>query len=120
MRTIILLLFAGYSSIAHSYSGNELLARLNSDDAYDKTHIYGYVHAILDNNFLSYEVEKFWANKENRTFLFGRFVCPPPSHNVGQAADIIKKYLETNPERRHEGAAYLSYFALLQAWPCRE
>ena len=38
---------------------------------------------------------------------------------LGQARDVVVKYLQENPAHRHEAGATLVMEALHDAWPCR-
>jgi hypothetical protein len=44
--------------------------------------------------------------------------CRPPSTNVGQAGDIVMKYVKDHPDRRHADWRILSVLAFNDAWPC--
>lgn len=48
-----------------------------------------------------------------------RLVCQRKKASLGQVADIVKKWLRDNPERRPERASALIFLALRAAWPCR-
>jgi Rap1a immunity proteins len=48
-------------------------------------------------------------------------VCPPKDVvNVGQAQDVILKYLRDNPLSWHVSAALLASAALFEAFPCKQ
>ena len=44
--------------------------------------------------------------------------CRPKGATPDQMADIVKKYLEDNPQVRHEGVPAYIAVALYKAWPC--
>jgi hypothetical protein len=44
--------------------------------------------------------------------------CAPDRVTVGQAVDVIVRYLRDNPQFRHYPAAGLVAEALSQTWPC--
>jgi Ssp1 endopeptidase immunity protein Rap1a len=46
--------------------------------------------------------------------------CIPQTATVGQASDIVVKYLREHPEYRHVPASILAAWALLDAFPCKE
>jgi hypothetical protein len=45
--------------------------------------------------------------------------CESPSITIGQAVDVVKRYLATHPEQRHKPAWSLVMVALAEAFPCR-
>jgi len=45
--------------------------------------------------------------------------CEPPSMPIGQAVDVVKRYLATHPEQRYKPAWSLVMVALAEAFPCR-
>lgn len=47
-------------------------------------------------------------------------ICQPAGVTGDQIIDVVKKFLEENPERRHEDASALVYSALFDAFPCPE
>lgn len=46
-------------------------------------------------------------------------VCPPSAITNGQAAKIIVKYLQQNPEKLHLNGTALTIMALQNAYPCK-
>ena len=46
-------------------------------------------------------------------------LCVPGESTKGQLADVVIKYLEQNPERRHLEAGSLVPEALNRAFPCK-
>jgi len=45
-------------------------------------------------------------------------ICLPSEVSVGQAIDVVKKWLKENPKIRHWEAPTLILAASIQAWPC--
>lgn len=57
----------------------------------------------------------------NTNYLSGRnFICMPTGVQTIQAIDIVIKYLNDHPERRHLHQSELALHALWQAFPCRD
>ena len=77
-----------------------------------------YVMGFVDSQIVSRELEDGFAEKYNRQALSPIFVCMPNGANYGQANDIVKKFLEENPSKRHEPAFQLVYSALVSVWRC--
>lgn len=46
-------------------------------------------------------------------------VCIADGVTQGQLKDVVKKYLDENPESLHEAAYVLVYSALRKVWPCK-
>ena len=44
--------------------------------------------------------------------------CIPPEVENGQAVEIVFRYLQDNPQNRHNPARQLIHFALADAFPC--
>ena len=77
------------------YTGQELFQR-GRESAFG----LGYVAAVIDSNLV--------------TRSFGdRMICVPKGVTLGQTIDVVFKYLDANPERRHLNAAYLAREAMI-------
>ena len=44
--------------------------------------------------------------------------CVPKSANIGQVADVVWKYLDEHPAKRHLPGAHLVRESFRAAWPC--
>jgi hypothetical protein len=94
------------SSSADFFSGNKLLPRLEASldpkgGVYDSGVGIGYVQGATD------------------ALAQMNLVCVPTSATAGQVERIVHKYLVNRPERLHEGASFLVYVALREAFPCK-
>jgi hypothetical protein len=83
---------------AQFFSGNELYERLRDGRL---SQVMFYVAGVHD---------------ANDKVLF----CSPSDVTLGQALDVVKRYLETRPEQRHLSADFLASQAMRAAWPCRK
>jgi Tfp pilus assembly protein PilF len=81
--------------------GNKLLRYMKSSETWENAMAAGYVMAISD----TYQNEVH---------------CAAPNVTAGQTRDVVKKYLENNPEVRDVGADVLSLVALSIAFPCKQ
>jgi hypothetical protein len=98
-KTIVSLLFIPGIACAEFLDGNGLLSRMNDSESIPKMVALGYVQGVAD--------------------VYARVkVCAPQNVTAGQARDVVKQYLELNPERRHYSADSLVVNALSQVWPC--
>ena len=52
--------------------------------------------------------------------LSGVAVCAPASVTAGQLFDMVKQYLEDQPQVRHFTADALIYRVLTKVWPCKK
>ena len=86
---------------AQFFSGNELLDRLNDTGTVKPMVALGYVMGALDSHF-------------------GVEICPPEQVQIGQASDVIKQWLQTNPDKRHLPAALIVRVVLRNTWPCKQ
>lgn len=94
-------LTASLSASAFFISGNELYNNMKSREYIDKMYALGYVAAVYDSNS-------------------GDLFCPPSGVSVGQAQDIVEKFMRDTPSIRNENAAYIAIAALQTVWPCRK
>ncbi len=51
--------------------------------------------------------------------VYGFRACFPAHSTRGQAEDVVKRYLDQHPEKRHYVAADLVAMALAEAFPCK-
>jgi len=93
------LLFVPCMASAEFLSGNDLLARINSDEVLHRMFALGYVAGVSD------------AQQHVIS-------CPSAGVTNGQVRDVVKSYLEANPGIRHKTADMLIADALKQVWPC--
>jgi|688.fasta_scaffold84698_12 hypothetical protein len=84
---------------AEFYSGNDLLQKMDGEFS-DRSLALGFVAGVAD----------VWTNIS---------VCPPKNVTLGQAHDIVRRYLVDNPQTRHFTAESLAKNALERVWPCR-
>jgi len=99
MKKLILCL-ALTAGCAHAEfkDGNKLLAQLRGD-ATDYIHALGYITGVYDTlQHISH--------------------CPPPNVSAGQVGDMVKNYLEANPDTRHNTADRIVGLVLKNSWPC--
>jgi hypothetical protein len=83
-------------------SGNQLYDLCNSDEGSPQVgHCLAYVQGIVD------------------AFELTKFACVPDNITVGQAVDVVMKYLRSHPESRHYVSASEARLALRQAFPCK-
>lgn len=100
-RLIFIAALLGGTAHAEFYSGNQLLNLINGSNM-EQMHALGYVVGIAD----------VWT---------GVRVCAPSGSggiNAGQANDVVKQYLTSNPQIRHHTADTLALTALSNVWPC--
>jgi hypothetical protein len=81
----------------HKQDGNELLVHINEETSFSYAVALGYIRGVSDS-----------------------MACIPSQVNNGQLVDIVKKYLEQNPESRHEYRGVLVIRALSKAYPCKK
>lgn len=99
-KLLVLLAFCG-SAHAEFYSGNELWQRLNSESVVERSISMGFVAGVSD-------------------AITNILTCPPDYSTVGQAKDIVYRWIAENPQHRHFSASSLVVAALSSAWPCKK
>lgn len=95
---IVAALLAG-SAHAEFYSGNDLLAKLQSSEPVERMIGAGYITGVFD-------------------AASGASQCPPENVTIGQVRDMVKSHLEATPTLRHYPADVQVRFVLTRAWPC--
>ena len=101
MRKLIAALLIA-PSIAHAefFTGNELLALIQSREVIDRMQALGYIQGVFDANM-------------------NIVVCPPSGVTAGQVQDMIKNYLQNIPATRNRTADQIIQDALKSVWPCQ-
>ena len=94
------LLFVPAMAQAEFMSGNGLLKDMNGD-VVDKSIALGYVMGVSD----------AYTNVT---------ICPPSNVTAGQTQDVVKRYLESNPDKRHYSADSIIRISLENVWPCKQ
>ena len=109
MKLIFFIIILILSTNSYSMDGNRLYSLSNSSDV-EIIQYNAYIEAVLDMTML--------INTNNGTKI--KNVCLPKGVSVKQIGDMVKKYLEANPELRHKNAASLVYATLLvNNWQCK-
>lgn len=100
VKALVILLFP---VLAHAqfFNGNDLHDRMNDDAVTAKAIALGYVGGVLDS-------------------YIGIDICPPSQVQLGQAVDVVKRWLAANPDKRHLSAAIITFHSLRLAWPCKK
>ena len=90
-------------------TGNRLFEDCRAGNYFNRGYCGGYVTGIVDT------IEALQA----RGVLPADALCVPEESTKGQLADVVIKYLEQNPERRHLEAGSLVPAALNRAFQCK-
>ena len=89
-------------------TGNDWLASCKSDETHGEIMwCLGYINA-LDHALVtwSYVMDK-------------RYACPKGKYNIGQARDIVRRYLRDNPSKRTDAMMLIYIDAMSGAFPCK-
>ena len=89
-------------------SGNRLFEDCAAENYFNRGYCGGYIVGIVDT------IEALQA----RGKLPATALCVPDGVTKGQLADVVRKYLEENPQRRHADAGRLVPEALNAAFGC--
>lgn len=95
---IVAALLAG-NAHAEFFTGNDLLNRINSSDAFERGIGLGFVMGVFDATHSAVH-------------------CPPTTVTAGQVRDMVTKTLNDAPAARHLAAEGFVTYALRNAWPC--
>jgi Rap1a immunity proteins len=88
-------------------SGNELLEALRQDSGLEHAYALSYIAGVVDTANGS-------ATREGFCFDLGQ-----RSLKASQLAEIVKPFLEKNPQMRERPGSVLVAAALAEAWPCK-
>lgn len=101
MKTIIAaaLLVISTTASAQFVNGNRLLSNIDGSSSAETSFAMGYIAGVAD-------------------ALDDEWFCLPSRINLGQARDIVRRYLVSNPDIRHMHAGALTGLALQEAFPC--
>lgn len=98
---------------AGALTGNEFLASAEGND-FDKAMAIGFVKGV----YAGQQNMAMFAKAYPDHFGLKVIPCFPGNVTAGQAQSVMVKYLQENPERRHEDAYLIAYWAFASAWPC--
>ena len=96
-----------YESCAQALKG---LDRTGEYDDHKFGVCAGYIAGIVDFHTVATTVESLPVN----------MFCLPPKISTAQVIRQVIQYLENNPDKHHDLAAYLVIIALREAYPCTE
>lgn len=100
-RLALALAVASAPAHAEFYSGNDLYERIRSRDSIERLEAIMYIAGAAD------------AHR-------GVISCPSPEVTLGQVLDLVRNYLERNPERRHHPGDWAVAAALRPVFPCKK
>jgi hypothetical protein len=102
IRIIAALAFAAASTASHAQfiDGNRLLERMSDESTVKQMVALGYVLGVADS----------FAESE---------ICIPQNVQASQLADIVRRWLQNNPDKRHVSAAAIVLVSLRSVWPCK-
>jgi hypothetical protein len=100
-KVIAVLLMVPSVAMAEFFTGNDLYARMISNEPMDRVLALGYVMGVSD------------THQDTAH-------CAPDSVTNGQTRDVVKLYLQKNPAVRDFTADILVMVALVEAFPCKQ
>lgn len=101
-------LLACSAALAGFDSGNRLYEDCRAENYFNRGYCGGYVVGIVDT------IEAL----QERGVLPANALCIPEGSTKGQLVDVVEKYFEDHPSRRHLDAGSLVPEALNAAFPC--
>ncbi len=112
MKSVVFLLglVTAFPAFAQHTTGNDLLARCKKQPS-DRDWCLGFLQGLYGGYSIGIFVGTPGSDQAG-------LLCVPENVTTGQTADVIVRFLEQNPARRHEGAVWLSFAALREAFPC--
>jgi hypothetical protein len=111
----LVLVFGLSSETKASYKNGNQLYKICTEGANPKDspafYQNGYCQAYLMAAVDMIEHQKYVINGEK--------VCIPDEVTGGQLVDVVRSWLDRNPQHRHFTAASLVVFIYREAWPCK-
>lgn len=117
MKIFFTLLFSVFACKVFAMTGNEWL---NLEATGNRDVAVRYIQGLSDMQNYVYHTDKRIADKENKPFISYNYLCPPVGSTYGQYFEIIKKFLNENPEHGHLQMPDLMFFSLGKIWRCKE
>lgn len=119
-RRALVALCLGAAVNAHAYTGNELQKQLDAPPP-QSTEAMAYVLGVMAGMTFGMTVATASLRQQPSELMIDAVVgyCIPSSVTVGQMTDVVRKYLASHPESRHEFAPLLMRRAFIQSFPCR-
>lgn len=115
---IVMLLFTSQFAYAKT-TGNKIYVQLISQDAGENLMAYSYISGVLDTEEMFFLEDMFTSMQNDApNFRVKHYCFGSDQVTFGQIVDVVKKYLESKPETRHEKANGLIRAALIQSFPC--
>ena len=99
-KLLIALLMIPAMARAEFFTGNDLLALIQSREVIDRMQALGYIQGVFDANM-------------------SIVICPPSGVTAGQVQDMIRNYLQNIPATRNRSADRIIQDALKSVWPCQ-
>lgn len=117
MKKILTIITLIFTSNCFAVTGNDLHAWFKSNNDYENGSARYYVIGVMDAEG-SYRVTQITLAKlEKRKPNLGYYFCPPSGIQNGQLFDMVIKYLDENPDKRHEQGQILVHNAF-EIWSC--
>lgn len=105
MRVLIVaLLLSPTSAAATAFYGGNMIHDLCREG---RGRHLGYVAGVMDTLVTMHELD-----------MAPEVFCSSNDVTLGQAGDVVCRYLERHPEKRHLSASSLVGSSLREAWPC--
>ena len=111
-------IFLSSNAYATGLTGIDLHTWINSSSPNVNRAAKTYIWGVIDTQLFFHEIEILQAKESKREPANYLYICPTKSRNYDQAFDIVKKYLQNNPENRNDDAAFIVSTALSKVWRC--
>ena len=99
-------------------TGNQMLSMCKSAPVLCVTYAMGWQHAHLF-AVMTEGAKKGLKKADNIKRTAPTNICFPKNATYGQSGDVLIKYLQDHPEKRHEPLSGLAALAFIKAFPCR-
>ena len=123
MKKAVLLLVAilAWPIGAQAITGNELLAECRSREPHSRGYCLGLIVGVEAGFSPVRDIKSITRSANSHVnILFSTFGnCLSSGVTHGQMRDIVVRFLEQNPGRRHEQYHVLVFDALKEAFPCQ-
>lgn len=117
MKKLLIIIILLLSTNCFAVTGNDLHVWLKSNNDYEKGSAHYFIIGVMQSMESYRETEISIAKSEKRKPKLGYYACLPKGITIGQLFDMVQKYLDDNPEKRHEQGQMLVLNAF-KVWNC--
>jgi hypothetical protein len=114
---LLLVALLAWPVTAQAITGNDLLRECRDRDPYSRGYCLGLIVGVEAGASVAQTLDEIVDPLKMYSKTFGN--CLPSRVSHGQMRDVVVRFLEQNPAKRHESFHLLVLEAFNQAFPCQ-